>query len=108
MTATLFILMVAAFAIISGFLTEGVKKWFDNSGKTYSSNGLALVNAIVLGLLGTVAVYILLGIPFTLINIVCILVMIGVTWLGSMIGYDKIMQLITQLSALKSKEKEEE
>ena len=101
MSTTLFTLLVTIFSSVSVLLTEGVKKFFDNKGKKYSANILALINALVIGCGGTAAAYLLLGIPFVLTNIVCLILMGGVVWLGSMIGYDKVKQLIVQISEIK-------
>ena len=107
MTTTIFIMLLAMFAVISSLLTEGIKKAFDNADKKYSANIIALINAAVLGCGGTIVAYILLAIPFTAANIVIIPVMVGLTWLGSMLGYDKVMQLVAQIVALRSDKKEE-
>lgn len=101
MTSAIFIMLVAIFAIISSFLTEGIKKWCDNANKPYSSNVIALINAAVVGCGGTSIAYLIMDIPFNLINIIYIVVMIGITWLGSMLGYDKVKQLIAQIIAIR-------
>lgn len=101
MTVTMFIMLVTICSIVSGFLTQGVKVWFANANKLYSANLLALINAAVVGCGGTILSYMLLSIPFNAANIACIFLMTGSVWLGSMIGYDKVMQLITQIVALK-------
>lgn len=101
MTASIFIMLVAIFAIISSFLTEAIKKWYDNANKKYSANVIALINAAVIGGGGTSIAYLIMDIPFSLINITYIVVMIGVTWMGSMLGYDKVKQLIAQVMVIK-------
>lgn len=103
MSTTLFTLLLTIFSAVSVLLTEAIKKSFDNSGKKYSANVLALINALVVGCGGTAVVYLLLGIPFVLTNIVCLLLMIGAVWIGSMVGYDKVKQLIIQISEIKNK-----
>ena len=101
MTVTMFIMLVTICSVVSGFLTQGIKVWFANANKTYSANLIALVNAAVVGCGGTTLSYMLLNIPFNAANIACIILMTGTVWLGSMIGYDKVMQLIAQVTALK-------
>lgn len=101
MTTAIFLMLLAVFAIISSFLTQGVKKFFTNMNKPYSANMIALVNAAILGCGGTIVAYMLLSIPFTLVNIAFIPIMVGLVWLGSMLGYDKVTQLITQILAMK-------
>ena len=101
MTITLFIVLATICCAVSGLLTEGIKTWFKNAGKEYSANLIALIDALVVGCGGTAIAYVLLGIAFTLPNILCLVLMVGVVWLGSMIGYDKVMQLITQIASIK-------
>lgn len=104
MTLTMFMTLVTIFSIISSFLTEGIKKWFTNAKKEYSANLIALINAIVIGGFGTPIAYVIMNIPFNAINIVFILIMTAITWLGSMLGYDKVKQLIAQVVGLKGEE----
>lgn len=104
MTLTMFMTLITIFSVISSFLTEGVKKWCTNAGKKYSANLIALINALVIGLCGTPIAYIVMGIPFTVVNIAFIIIMGAITWLGSMIGYDKVKQLIAQVMGLKGEE----
>ncbi len=108
MTIALFMMLLMAFATIGALLTEAIKKGYDNAGKPYSANIIALINAAVLGCGGTIVAYLLMAIPFTAANIAFIPIMVGAVWIGSMIGYDKVVQLVTQVIALKSEKKEEE
>lgn len=101
MSIALFTILITIFSSISMLLTEAVKKAYSNAGKEYSANILALINAFIVGCGGTAVAYLLLGIAFTTINIVCLLLMGVVVWIGSMIGYDKIKQLIEQISVIK-------
>lgn len=101
MTVTLFIVLASICCLASGFLTEGVKTWYKNAGKDYSANLIALINALLVGCGGTAISYVLLEVAFTLPNILCLVLMSVVVWLGSMIGYDKVMQLITQIAGMK-------
>ncbi len=93
MTIELFIFMFTIGALISSLLTQAVKKAF----KSVSTNILALIDAIAVGVIGMIIAYILMGIPFTLPNIVCIILMSVCIWVGSMIGYDKVIQTIEQI-----------
>lgn len=101
MTMTMFILLATIMCTISGLLTEGIKAWYKNNKKEYSVNLIALIDAFAVGGIGTAIAYVLMGITFTLSNILCIVIMIAAVWLGSMIGYDKIIQTITQISTSK-------
>lgn len=107
MTTALFIVLATICCAVSILFTEGIKIWFKNANKEYSANLIALINALVVGCGGTAIAYVFMGIAFTLPNILCLALMAGVVWLGSMVGYDKVMQLITQIAATKKKENKE-
>lgn len=98
MSVTLFVFILTIGAAFSSLLTQAVKKWYENRKSEYSSNMIALINAIVIGCGGTVVVYMLMGIPWSVNNIICIFLMGICVWIGSMIGYDKIIQLVQQIS----------
>lgn len=85
--------MFAFGSLVSALLTQAVKKAY----KDISTNLIALIDAVVVGGLGTGVAYILMGIEWTLANIVCLILMTFCMWLGSMVGYDKVMQTISQL-----------
>lgn len=97
MTVALFLSLFVLGAGVCAFVTEAVKKAFYNAGKEASPNLLALVDAIVVGGLGTSVAYILLGIEWTKVNIICLVLMIVCIWIGAMIGFDKVKQMIEQL-----------
>lgn len=97
MTVALFIKMLILGGTVTSLLTEAIKKAFENAGKTYSANMIALINAIVVGWGGTALVYILTAIPWTLNNVISLILMGVAVWVSSMIGYDKVIQLLKQL-----------
>ena len=101
MNGIMFLMLATVFSGVSILLTEAVKRAFQNAEKPYSANLIALIDAVVVGIGGTAAAYILLGIAFTLPNIVCLILMGVAVWVGSMVGYDKVIQLITQIVATK-------
>lgn len=97
MTAPMFLMLLAAFSSISGLITEGIKKLI-NDKKNLSYNLLALIVALIVGGVGCVIYYQLTGIPYTTNNIIYIILMGLASGLSSMVGYDKIKQLIQQFS----------
>ena len=97
MTVALFVTILTVGAAASSLLTQAVKKWYENQKKNYSSNVIALINAVVIGCGGTAVTYMLVGLPWSVNNIICLLIMGVCVWIGSMIGYDKVIQLIKQL-----------
>ena len=102
MSITLFNTRFTVGAADAAILTEAVKKFYANAGKECSPNIVALVDAVVIGAGGTAVVYMLMNIPWTINNIICLGLMTVCVWIGSMIGYDKVVQLLKQIE---SKEK---
>ena len=102
MTVNLFIILITLGAAVASLLTEAIKTAFSNAGKNCSPNMVALINSVIVGGLGTALSYILMGIPFTMNNIICIPLMMLCIWIGSMVGYDKIIQLVNQIGGNKS------
>ena len=102
MTVNLFIILITLGAAISSLLTEAIKTAFSNAGKDCSPNMIALINSAIVGGIGTALSYVLIGIPFTMNNIICIPLMMLCIWIGSMVGYDKIIQLVNQIGGNKS------
>lgn len=102
MTITLFITMLTLGAGVTALLTEAIKKAYANSGKEYSANVIALINAIVVGCGGTAVLYMLQDIPWTTNNIICLVLMGVAVWIASMIGYDKLLQLLKQIADVKT------
>lgn len=93
MTIQLFIFLFTIGSAVSSIFTEALKKAL----KDISSNIIALINACVVGILGTFSAYILMGIEFTLPNVICIALMTLCIWVGSMVSYDKVMQTLAQI-----------
>ena len=104
MTFTIFMALLTVGSIGSALLTEAIKKWYQNNGKKYSANIVALANSIVFGVGGTLLAYLVIGVDFTAKNIILILPLILCNWIGCMIGYDKVIQAITQAKGKKEGE----
>lgn len=93
MTLTTFLFIFFIGATAASLFTEALKKVFWDM----SSNLIALITSAVVGVGGTIIAYILMDIPLDSKNIVCIILMTFLIWLGSMIGYDKVIQTIEQI-----------
>lgn len=102
MTIEMFLILLTAFSVLTSLCTEAAKKFLDSLEVTYASNIIALVVAVFVGGGGTVIFYLFNGIELNLVNNICVFLMMGANWLGSMIGYDKVKQAIIQLSGGKS------
>lgn len=108
MTVTLFISLFTFGSVLCGLITEAIKTAYKNAEKEYSANIIALADSLIVGGVGTATAYMLLGIPWTVNNIICLILMCVVIWLGAMVGFDKVLQTISQISNLPRKEEKEE
>ena len=103
MTLTIFMALLVILAVAVSLITEAVKKALDEGGVKYSSNVVVLIVALIAGVGGTALTYLFLAIPFTLPNIICMALMAVAVWVGAMVGYDKVLQMIDQFRTIKMK-----
>ena len=96
MTLTMFITLLTILALISSLITEAIKKTFKVTKPTLVD---AIVSAVA-GWGGGIVAYILMGIPFSLANVICIILLAPAIWLCSTLGYDKVMEIITQIGLM--------
>ncbi|MCM1185239.1 MAG: hypothetical protein NC251_12630 [Lachnoclostridium sp.] len=97
MNITIFFILLSAFSVISGLVTEGIKNLAaDKANMPY--NLIALITAILVGGGGTAVYYQLNAIPFTTNNVICAVMMGLASGLCSMVGFDKVKQAISQIS----------
>ena len=101
MNLTLFMTLLVILAVAVSLITEAVKKFLDSVYIEYSSNLVVLIVSIIVGAGGTALAYLFLGVAFTTPNIVCMPLMAVAVWVGAMVGYDKVLQMLEQLKFLK-------
>lgn len=82
--------MLVLLSLISGLFTQCCKVYYKQEGKEYNANLVAFANAVLVGGAGS-AIYMVAVSAFTwyLIPVAIVLV-----WMGSMIGYDKVIQTL--------------
>ena len=97
MTTTTFLMLLSSFSVLSGLVTEGIKKLISDKANM-SYNIIALVVALVIGGVGSAVYYQLNAIPFNLNNIIYLVLMGLASGLCSMVSYDKLKQCIEQIS----------
>jgi len=100
MTATTFLSVLVGASVVSILLTQAIKNAYKNAGRKYSANIIALIDAIVVGCGGTAVVYMLAEIPWTVNNIICVVLMGFAVWIGAMLGFDKILQTMRQVKEI--------
>jgi hypothetical protein len=101
MTIALFMTLLATMAVAVSLLTEAVKNFFEGTKFNYSANMVVLILSIIVGIGGTAMAYVYMGIAFTPPNIICMMLMAVAVWVGSMIGYDKVIQMLGQFKNIK-------
>ena len=104
MTTTIFLMLLAGFATLSSLVTEAIKKLTTPDGR--SLNLITLITALIVGGVGTLVYYQFNGIPFTVNNVICAVLMGLASGLTAMVGYDKVKEAIEQLIPGKSPEDE--
>lgn len=97
MTFEKFLVLLFITSIVTSLLTEAIKIFLDSLKVKYASNIVVLVVSVFVGGFGTACYYVLCNMEWTATNTVYLVLMIGANWLCSMLGYDKVMQAITQL-----------
>lgn len=97
MTVALFLFLLTAFSTITGLAVEAIKKLISDKAN-YSTNVLALVVSLIVGVIGTGLYYQLMGLGFSVNNIIYMFLMGLATSFSSMVGYDKVKQAIIQIT----------
>ncbi len=97
MNTTMFLILLSSFSVLSSLVTEGIKNIMSDK-VNLSYNIVALVTALVVGGGGTGVYYQLNAIPFTINNIIYMILMGLASGLVSMVGFDKVKQSIMQIT----------
>lgn len=96
MTVEMFLTLLVFFSTATSLATEAFKKLL---GDRVPYNILVLIIAMVVGCAGVSIYYLIYDIELNTINIIYIILMGIANWIGAMVGYDKIKQLIGQIGA---------
>lgn len=96
MTLEVFLMLLLVVSIFTSLVVEGIKKFV---GEKYnaSSNLVAGIVAIVLGAVVGVFYCILAEVAFSTNIIIILIALVFLSWLCAMVGYDKVVQAITQI-----------
>lgn len=97
MSVTVFLMLLSAFSIISGLVTEAIKKLLTEKANL-SYNLLALIVALIVGGVGCGIYYQLNGILFTINNVIYMILMGLASGLVAMTSYDKVKQMVLQIT----------
>lgn len=90
-----FLFGLLAVSTLTSLVTEAIKKILNSKNVKHDSNILAGIVAAGLSIGVGVCYVILAGMTFTAQIIVCIIALMFMSWLCAMVGYDKVVQVIT-------------
>lgn len=95
MSATLFLLLLSGYSVLTGLVVEAAKKLIGKE-TIKSLNLLTFIIALVIGLAGTFVYYVLNSIAIDVNNVIyAVLLSLG-SGLCAMVGYDKVREAIQQ------------
>lgn len=101
MNIGVFLTLLMMVSVFTGLFTEAVKIVFDSLEKKFpSSNVLAGIVAVVLSVLICVGYSVLAGAPITNTAMVYYVALVLLGWLSAMVGYDKVIQALTQIQKI--------
>lgn len=89
---------------LTGLTTEGLKKAMTEHNKTCRPNTLAGLVSVVLSVFISTGYVVFTNQTFTPQIIMCLIGQIFMSWLCAMVGYDKVIQSISQFKTSKGDE----
>lgn len=105
MTTEVMLILLAILSAVTSLVTGGVKKILNKKDVDYATNVVVWIVAAILGGGITALYYLACGIPWTALNVIYIFVMIAASGLGAMLGYDKVIQTVTQVAQITKQSK---
>lgn len=96
MTFEIFLLGLLIVSTLTGLFTEAIKSWLQERGKKYYSNALAGYVAVGLSVLVSFGYVILTETAVNAKMAVYLIALMLLSWLAAMVGYDKVIQAISQ------------
>lgn len=103
MNIEFFLLMLMIVSIFTGLFTEAIKKVLDEGKKKYYSNMLAGAVAVVLSIITWGAYVVMMEAQINAKMAVILIALVLLSWLSAMVGYDKVIQAISQFKVQSTK-----
>lgn len=98
-----FMLGVLVTSSMTGLATEAIKKILAEHSKNYYANTLAGIVSVILSVAIGVGYMMISGISFTSQSIIYLVALVFISWLCAMVGYDKVVQTISQFKTARQK-----
>ena len=102
-----FMLGVLITSTLTSLATEAVKKLLAEHSKSYYANTLAGIVSVILSVAIGIGYMMLSSISFTSQTIVYLIALVFISWLCAMVGYDKVIQAISQFKTASAESKSE-
>lgn len=91
-----FMLGLLITSALTGLATEALKNVLSEHNVTYRANTLAGLVALILSVAIGIGYVVVVDIAFTSQIAVCLVAQVFMSWLCAMVGYDKVVQAISQ------------
>lgn len=95
-THEIFLLGLLIVSVLTGLFTEAVKEWLNERGMKYYANALAGYISVILSVMLATGYVIMTETAFNAKMAVYLIALMLLSWLGAMVGYDKVIQAISQ------------
>lgn len=95
-TFEVFLIGLMITSTFTGLVTEAVKKIFAEFNVKYRANTVAGITAAILSVAIGIGYVIFAGTGFGAQIVVCIIAQVFLSWLCAMVGYDKVVEIITK------------
>lgn len=105
MNEAVFVFLLLMISTLTGLVVEAIKKIMNEYGVKYHANTLAGVVASMVSILVSVLYLLFTGNEFDFSYLAYTIALVFLSWLCSMVGYDKVIQTLAQI---KRSEKEYE
>lgn len=102
-----FMLGVLITSTLTSLATEAVKKLLAEHSKNYYANTLAGIVSVILSVAIGIGYMMLSSVSFTSQTIVYLIALVFISWLCAMVGYDKVIQAISQFKTANAESKSE-
>ena len=99
-----FMLGVLITSTMTGLATEAIKKILSEYNKSYYANTLAGIVSVILSVAIGVGYMTLSNVSFTSQSIIYLVALVFISWLCAMVGYDKVVQAISQFKTVSANE----
>lgn len=104
MSMETFLMLLIGVSVFTALVTEAIKKIMDEAGKVYKSNILAGVVSVALSIAVGAGYMVMAEAQINDKMAVILIALVLLSWLCAMVGYDKVMQAITQIKVGKAQE----